>query len=49
MKVTLAYPWSDDQGKTHKADTTVTVDDTVGRSLIHDGKARLADDKTKER
>jgi hypothetical protein len=48
MKVTLAYPWTDEAGKNYKADSTVTVDDATGRSLIHDGKARPADEKTKD-
>lgn len=37
MRVTLAYPY---QGR--KADTTITVDDHVGRNLIRAGRARPA-------
>lgn len=46
MKVTLAYPWTDDQGKDHAPDTTVDVDTDVAHVLIQDGKARTADTKT---
>lgn len=42
MKVTLAYPWQGPDGVNHRADTTVTVADDVGRDLILTGKARPA-------
>lgn len=37
MRVTLAYPYEG-----HKAGTTVSVDETTARRLLHDGRARLA-------
>lgn len=45
MKVTLAYAREVD-GKAHKADATVDVDDDTARTLIRDGHARAADTKT---
>lgn len=45
MKVTLAYAREID-GKAHKADATVDVDDETGRALIRDGHARPADTNT---
>lgn len=38
MKITLAYPYEG-----HAPDTTITVDDAVGRRMIRDGRARHAD------
>lgn len=58
MKVTLARPYTDEAGKNHRPDTTVTVDDATGRDLILRGLARdagttdgaaAAADATKER
>ena len=49
-RVTLAYPVEID-GKAHKPDETVSVDDYTARVLIQDGKARpasKADNSTKE-
>lgn len=48
-KITLAADWTDPKGKAHKADSTVEVDELVGRELILLGLAREADTKaTKE-
>lgn len=46
MKVTLAYPWADESGKTYDPDSTVDLDEGVARALLNDGKARPADAKT---
>lgn len=48
MKIELAYPWTDEKGKTHKPDSLVTVPDERGRQMIHDGAARPAPTPTKE-
>lgn len=45
IKVTLAYPYTDAEGKAHKADATVTLPHEVGKNLIHAGRARRPDDK----
>lgn len=45
MKVTLAYPWTDDEGAAHKPDSTVDVDDSTASNLIAKGWARPADNK----
>lgn len=41
--VTLAYPYTTDDGVTHKPDTTIRLDDDLAKQLIRDGKARAAD------
>ena len=46
MKVTLAYPWTDEAGKAHKPDTTVDVPDATGAQLLREGRARTPDTKT---
>lgn len=43
MKVTLAYRYTDADGKRHEPDKTITVADDIGTQLIHDGKARAAE------
>lgn len=43
MKITLAQDWTDENGKSHKPDTTVTVPELTGRELILLGTARAAD------
>lgn len=48
MKVQLAYPWTDDKGKTHAPDSVVTVEDTVARRLIFEGTARPVSAQIKE-
>lgn len=48
MKVQLAYPWTDDKGKTHAPDSVVTVSDTEGRRLIFEGFARPVSTQDKE-
>lgn len=47
-KIQLAYPWTDDKGKTHAPDSTVTVSDEAARSMIHDGVARPVTTQDKE-
>lgn len=37
MRITLAYPWEG-----NPPDTTLEVDDVLGRRLLRDGKARAA-------
>lgn len=41
--VTLAYPYTTDDGVTHKPDTTIKVEDGLAKQLVKDGKARPAD------
>lgn len=43
MRITLAREWTDANGKSHKADSTITVPDLTGRELILIGAARAAD------
>lgn len=40
MKVTLAYPYTDAEGKTRAPDTTVNLDDAEANRLLHYGLAR---------
>lgn len=47
IRVTLAYPYTDDDGKMHKADSTVSLPREVGKNLIHAGRARVPDTKAK--
>ena len=39
-KVTLAYPYIDEEGKNHKADTTLEVEDAEAARLLYFGLAR---------
>ncbi len=48
MKIQLAYPWTDDKGKTHAPDSVVTVSDDQGRRLIFEGVARTVSTPDKE-
>jgi hypothetical protein len=48
MKVQLAYPWTDDKGKTHAPDSVVTIPDDQARRLIHEGFARAVSTQDKE-
>lgn len=43
--VTLAYPYTDGEGKAHKADTTVSLPRHEAVELIHYGRARVPDVK----
>ena len=43
MKVTLAYPYTDADGKAHEPDATVDLADDVATQLVRDGRARTAD------
>ena len=45
-KVTLAYPWTDQDGREHNPDTVVSVDDVTGRDLIRAGLACPASDES---
>ena len=47
-KIELAYPWTDDKGKTHAPETTVTVSDALARRLIFEGFARPVSTRDKE-
>lgn len=42
-KVTLAYPYVGDDGKNHKADTTLDLDSAEANRLLFEGLARDAD------
>jgi hypothetical protein len=46
MRVTLAYSYTDEQGKSHAPDTTLDLDEGVAQALLNDGKARTPDTKT---
>lgn len=48
MRIQLAYPWTDDKGKTLAPDSLVTLPDNQARQMIHDGAARPAPTQTKE-
>ena len=48
MKVTLAWPYTDADGKNHKPDTTVDLDVAEANRLLHAGLAREAADTKKE-
>lgn len=41
--VTLAYPYTTDDGVNHKPDSTIRVPDELAAQLIRDGKARTPD------
>ena len=43
MRITLAREWTDANGKSHKADSTLTVPELTGRELVLVGAARAAD------
>lgn len=45
-KVTLAYPWTDQDGREHSPDTVVSVDDLTARNLIRAGHARPVADES---
>lgn len=45
MKLILAYPYTDADGKDHDPDSTIEVDDTVGKRLIVEGFARLPENR----
>lgn len=44
-KVTLAYPYTDADGKDHKADSTVSLPHAEASDLIYFGRARVPDTK----
>lgn len=48
MKIELAYPWTDDKGKTHAPDSVVSVPEDLGRRLIFEGFARPVTPQNKE-
>jgi hypothetical protein len=48
LSVTLAYPYTDGEGKNHKADTTLALPRGEAVELLTYGKARSADEKKKE-
>lgn len=47
MRVTLAYPYTDEAGKAHAPDSTVDLPDDVAAQLVRDGRARTPDTTTK--
>lgn len=40
MRVTLAYPYTDKDGKSYEPDKSIDVSDEVGAQLLRDGLAR---------
>lgn len=48
MKVQLAYPYTDEKGKTHAPDSVVNVTDLEARRLIFEGFARPVTTQDKE-
>ena len=48
LRVTLAYPYTDEDGKDHKADSTVSLPREAAKNLIHAGRARLTQTPTKQ-
>lgn len=46
MKVTLAYPYTDEAGKNHRADTSLDLPESEAVRLLHAGRARTADAPT---
>lgn len=40
MKITLAYEYTDAEGKTHAPDKSIDVDDAEANRLLHLGLAR---------
>lgn len=46
-KVTLAYPYTDADGKNHNPDTTLSLPDGEAFELLASGRARAADDEPK--
>ena len=47
-QVTLAYPYTDADGKAHKADATVSLDHAEAQRLLFEGLAREADTNEKK-
>lgn len=43
MKVTLAYPYTDEAGKNHKPDTSPDLPEGEALDLLNSGRARAAD------
>lgn len=48
IKVTLAYPYTDSDGKGHRADTTLSLPREDAKNLIHAGRARYPDPVAKK-
>lgn len=46
VKVTLAYPYTDADGKDHRPDTTLSLPEGEARRLLHFGRARTPDAST---
>lgn len=46
--VTLAYPYTDADGKNHKADTTLSLETAEANRLLFAGLAREADNSEKK-
>lgn len=47
IKVTLAYPYTSEDGVEHRADSTVSLPRALGNELIYAGRARVPDDTAK--
>lgn len=45
IRVTLAYPYTGEDGVAHRADSTISLPLEVGKNLIHSGRARVPDSK----
>lgn len=43
MKVTLAYPYTDAEGKSYDADKAVDLPEEEATQLVRDGRARVED------
>jgi len=48
MKLTLAYDYDDEAGKSHKAETTADFPDVEARRLLREGNARPADSASRK-
>lgn len=47
-KIVLAYPYTGADGKNHKPDTTIEVDDAEANRLLYYGLARTPEPDTKK-
>lgn len=46
--VTLAYPYVGEDGKNHRADTTLDLEVAEANRLLHEGLARVPDNSEKK-
>lgn len=47
-RVTFAYPYTDADGKDHKAGSTASLDFFEARQVLNEGKARVAEPEKKD-